>query len=157
MRGHRIELDRLVPVWADGRRTAVRMALLIAASAFLSLGAPVRFVSALRECRELHIFMPPFKTILGGALVPFIICCFVFTAEAAFNYAGHRTGGSRSDYTMRRLPKRWEFHMRCVLLPLIGVIAACLAALILWLIFRWLYFTFTPPEFLRDMSFREVL
>ena len=51
---------------------------------------------------------------------------------------------SKSYYTMKRLPSRWEYPLRCALLPVCGWLALAVAANLLMLLAGGIYLLATP-------------
>ena len=65
--------------------------------------------------------------------------------------------GSKSYYTMKRLPNRWEYPLRCALLPVGGALALFIAANLLLLLMGGLYLWATPPELQPLGAKRDIL
>lgn len=63
--------------------------------------------------------MEDFAQLLDWMLLGFAVTAVCMAALAVWHYASHFQG-SRSIYTMRRLPQRWELARRCLTLPLLG-------------------------------------
>ena len=87
--------------------------------------------------------MPDFVEILGIALIGFQIVAALSIAAAVMHYMYH-FHESKSIYTMRRLPKWWEIHRRCLTLPLCALASAGLAAFLFLLGFFAVYMLVTP-------------
>jgi len=75
------------------------------------------------------------------------VVAVVALPQICINYASHRMG-SRSDYLMRRLPDRWEWHRRCLTVPLAAVALSALLVLALLVIFFLVYQYRTPYQWL---------
>ena len=73
---------------------------------------------------------------LGAALLAFV------------NYSNFRNG-SKSVYLMRRLPDKWEYHRRCLTLPLLTILAGLVSIPILLGLFYALYLHATPEQCLQ--------
>ena len=73
---------------------------------------------------------------LGAVIVAFV------------NYSGFRNG-SKSVYLMRRLPNKWEYHRRCLALPLLAILAGLVSIPILLGLFYALYLHATPEQCLQ--------
>ena len=73
---------------------------------------------------------------LGAALLAFV------------NYSNFRNG-SKSVYLMRRLPDRWEYHRRCLALPLMTILAGLVSIPILIGLFYAIYLHATPEQCLQ--------
>ena len=87
--------------------------------------------------------MPDFVEILGEALLGFGIVSALMVAGAVMHYSYHYHE-SKSIYTMRRLPKTWEIHRRCLTLPLCGMGISLIFAFVCLMIFYMIYMTLTP-------------
>lgn len=119
-----------------------------------SMGFFVRYVNALDELyayenRERFLLdtavMPDFVDLLGGALWGFLALAVAMLAFAVYHYAYHRQG-SNAFYLMRRLPKRFELHRRCLALPIGAALGCALCAFVLLLLYFGIYLLFTPRE-----------
>ena len=64
---------------------------------------------------------------------------------------------SKSYYTMKRLPNRWEYPLRCALLPVCGALALFVSAQLLLLLAGGLYLWATPPELQPLGAKRDIL
>lgn len=108
---------------------------------------------------EVHLrpdaVMPDFVDVLRPFLMGFLILALCMAAFIAVHYAYHHQG-SKSIYLMRRLPDRWERHRRCWTLPLLGIAACLLAALILLLIYYGLYMLATPKACLTPHQWQKI-
>lgn len=89
--------------------------------------------------------MASFALIVRGCLNLFPVIALAMACFAALHYAYHRRG-SRSDYTMRRLPDRWEMHRRCLTIPLCAALITLLAGIIVCLAYFGIYMLVTPEE-----------
>jgi len=89
--------------------------------------------------------MKDFGALLENSLAGFLVlaCCMI--GWIVYHYLYHYQG-SRSIYLMKRLPKAWELHRRCLTLPLLGVLISFAAAFILLLIYFGIYLALTPEE-----------
>ena len=92
--------------------------------------------------------MPPFWALASRYLVPLPLYALIYLLGAAtMNYLRCRKG-ARADYTLRRLRDPWEFHRRCLSLPLFWA-ALCLAVfLLLTGLYYFIYLRLTPEEWL---------
>ena len=147
-------LSRLVPLGCDGRQE-LRWLLWGLAAGF---AVDLRFVLAYFSARGgLYLYSGGVRQLIPGAVIaPFsdllawsLLGCFgaalAMLALAAWHYATHFRG-SRSIYTMRRLPSRWELHRRCLTLPALGAAAYLLEAAALWGLDFLLYALATPAQ-----------
>ena len=64
---------------------------------------------------------------------------------------------SKSYYTMRRLPNRWEYPLRCALLPVSGVLELLVVSQILLLLAGAAYLYITPDTWLPAGARESVL
>ena len=64
---------------------------------------------------------------------------------------------SKSYYTMKRLPNRWEYPLRCALLPVGGALALFVSVNLLLLLMGGLYLWATPPELQPLGAKRDIL
>ena len=100
-----------------------------------------------RKGRELieGAVMPDFAELMDGTLLVFLAIALTMMGLAIYHYIYHRLD-TKSYYVMRRLPSRWELHRRCLTLPVIGLLICGAAALIVTLIYYWIYMGCTPEE-----------
>ena len=89
--------------------------------------------------------MPDFAELMDGTLLVFLAIALTMLGLAIYHYIYHRLD-TKSYYVMRRLPSRWELHRRCLTLPMIGLLICGAAALIMTLIYYWIYMGCTPEE-----------
>ena len=82
--------------------------------------------------------MADFYKVLGNALFWFPIVILIMLAAIIMHYAHHHSG-SKSIYTMRRLPDRWELHRRCIAAPAVSVLISIGVAALLFFIFYGVY------------------
>ena len=162
MKKLRIRWERLAPVGLDGRREALWIAGGLGASVLWATGPLFRLLKAWRRLRfdpiggyRIERFMDYFSDIMGSGLAGFPVMWLCLAALAVWHYAYHRQG-SRADYTMRRISSRWEFHRRCLTIPVVGIVLALALAWGLYQLYWWMYLTFTPPECLRDVAIMTV-
>ncbi len=83
--------------------------------------------------------------ITDGVFDGFIIAIFIFVFLACYHYIYHGRD-SKSIYTMKRLPNKYELHRRCLAAPLIGITLCIILSLTFLLIFYHYYMTKTPAE-----------
>ena len=99
--------------------------------------------------------MPDFVEILDRSLLGFQIVCAIMIAAAVMHYVYHYHE-SKSIYTMRRLPSRWELHRRCLTLPVVGILLAVLAAFLVLLICYASYMITTPDVCLTPDQWQKI-
>ncbi len=143
MIGKRIALEKLAPVGADVQKQLRWTGVALAASALWSLRALMRIVREMKTLKAV-IDQGAFSSVaaypryLGSAFYGFALLSLVLAGLAVWNYAAFRRG-ARADYLMRRLPNRWEYHRRCLAVPLLGIAASVLVALTLYVLYRAVY------------------
>lgn len=166
MKKYKIDLSRYTPVGAETRDQLTIMLAALVISALWSLKLPfviIRELNGLKSCLEagMNIYVDSFSRLIGSAFYGFYIIALVSAGLAVWNYASHRQG-SRADYLMRRLPDRWEYHRRCLAVPLAGILISLGLALVLRLLYGALYWNMfneitrgleDPERFLRSEDF----
>ena len=85
-----------------------------------------------------------FSPVLAVLPVMVLVTLIYLTAKVIAHYRMFRSGGSRSDYTMKRLPDRREFHRRALAIPLFGLAGLALVYLAVLGIDIAVYFLITP-------------
>lgn len=152
----RLDLDRFAPVGYDWRHELRYFAGGLIAALLYSLGFPVRLSSARnllyvtspltgkRVLRE-GMMMQDFAELIGKCLLAFPLVALMMAVFGVLHYASHRRG-SRSDYTMRRLPDPWELHRRCLTIPVCSVLICLIAGFAMLLVYYGIYMLTTPPE-----------
>ena len=89
--------------------------------------------------------MPDFAELMDGTLLVFLAIALTMMGLVIYHYIYHRLD-TKSYYVMRRLPSRWELHLRCLTLPVTGLLICGVAALIMIAIYYWIYMGCTPEE-----------
>lgn len=143
MKRTRLALNGLAPAGVSARGEVKWILISLGASALWSLRGALAIVSEMRELHERLlenrvIAITVFPGIIGTALFGFYLTALVLALLAVWHYVFHRLG-ARSDYTMRRLPNGLEYHIRCLAIPVLGIIVSLLLALALWWIYRSFY------------------
>lgn len=99
--------------------------------------------------------MPPFRMMGRIVLAPLpYMAASLLIGGVASNYRFCRSG-SRSDYTMRRLPDPWEYHRRCWALPLLSCVLYLLAFAALYAISFSIYHFATPKALLAPTLWQQ--
>jgi len=80
-----------------------------------------------------------------GSGIGFLTMSLLMLIFVPYYYYYHYQG-SHSIYLMRRLPSRWELHIRCWSLPLMSGAAFLLAGFVLLLFCFFIYMVVTPGE-----------
>lgn len=149
-------LKEYVPIGIDAVREAKWLTGGLCASACFSFFVfIIRCVSArdelyyitrnrTRVLREGAV-MKDYRDILDIAFAGFAVVAVAMLGFAALHYAYHRTG-SRSIYTMRRLPQPMELHRRCLALPAAGIALCALLSFLLLCIYYLIYIAMTPEQ-----------
>ena len=124
-------------------------------SLLVSFGFLIRYFGKLSELyiyrsgsvRELDVtrVMPDFYEILDGCLRFYIIFAVCMLLLIVYHYAFHYMG-SKSIYTMRRLPNKWELHRRCLILPIASALILLASAGITLLLWFAIYMLCTPEQ-----------
>ncbi len=89
--------------------------------------------------------MTDFYLIIDGVFDGFIIAAFIFIFLACYHYIYHGRD-SKSIYTMKRLPNKYELHIRCLTVPLIGIVLCAVLSAALLVLFYHYYMSNTPAE-----------
>lgn len=89
--------------------------------------------------------MIPFEELTNGLFGSFYLVIVFCVVVAAYHYYYHYQG-SRMMYLMRRLPNKWEVHIRCLALPIAGSLMAVLYAVLLKTVFYAIYIFCTPSQ-----------
>ncbi len=156
---------KYVPLGIDAKRAFVCAATFLAVSVVYSMGFLFRY---LNYYGELFIWqngekilapdqvMADFNLILDGYLNGFIVTVIFMIGTAAYYYIYHYHGGSKSIYTMRRLPSRMELWKRCLAIPAATILSCALLAFILTLVYFGVYMLFTPDECLAPDQWQKL-
>lgn len=153
MRNKWESLSRLFPLgWPwQNEIMAAACALALSALTALSLFA-YQFGKALdslyygtRPYRQLApgTMVPPYPQVLGSALLGFGLVALCLILMPIGHFLWHRWG-SRSDYLMRRLPRRQELAKRCIAGPALLLVITILTGLVLFGLFFIWYQAATP-------------
>lgn len=152
----RLDLDKYSPAGYDWRQELKYFAGGLISALLYSLGFLYRLGNARnllyitspltgkRVLRE-GMLMQDFAELLGRSLLAFPLVALMMAVFGALHYAYHRRG-ARSDYTMRRLPDRWELHRRCLTIPACAVLICLIAGFLMLLVYYGIYMLATPPE-----------
>ncbi|MBQ3136196.1 MAG: hypothetical protein IJB74_01805 [Clostridia bacterium] len=103
-----------------------------------------------------NITMVDFCNIIAdGTFDVFKVAIFIFLAMIGVNY-GYHYRDSKSIYTMRRLPNKYELHIRCIALPLTAIIISIILSFALLMVFYCHYMTVTPDELLLPAQWEKL-
>lgn len=100
-------------------------------------------------------YMPPFSELValpGLSFLP-MPCALVWLLVRNISYFR----SSKSYYTMKRLPNRWEYPLRCAMLPVGGALALFVSVNLLLLLMGGLYLWATPANMLAAGAEQDVL
>lgn len=163
----RLDLERYAPVGYDWRRELKFFAGgLIGAFLYGTLRYGLRLRSAYdslyylsrttgqRILRE-GVVMEDFAVLIDRCLSAFPLIALMMAFFAVLHYAYHRRG-SRSDYTMRRLPDRWEMHRRCLAIPVTTALICLIAGFAMLLIYYGIYMLVTPEQCLTQGQWAKI-
>lgn len=150
------DLSRLTPPgynW-ERERTVFRTALTLSGVAYVMIffssytsawrSVFYRDLGGTLQCREVSFLSFP-RLVLYCALA-YRLTVALSLVQAWQHYLYFRTG-SRSDYTMRRLGKPFERHVRVWAVPVIACAVCAVSVAVLKLICYGLYLFMTPDQF----------
>lgn len=100
--------------------------------------------------------MVPFSSLLGYSLYGCVIALLSMIPLALYFWSFHYQG-SKSIYTMRRLPRRRELFLRCFTVPALGALLYSLELLVLLLVNFAIYWLCTPEQCLPPFSWASLL
>ncbi len=122
---------------------------------FISVGFWVDLQNTLDEFSRVSLSagqslaMPSFVALLGNYMILFpfltVLCLGLIPRYYLMHY-----GESRSVYLMRRLPKRWALHHRCITLPLCMAGLTLLVGGLLLAFYYHCYCKLTPTALWQD-------
>lgn len=100
--------------------------------------------------------MPPFWEVLGTSLYGCFVAALAMVVVAIQLYSSYYQG-SKSIYTMRRLPDRWERWRRVLTIPALAALGYLLLAFVLRCLDFTIYMLCTPEPCLHPYSWLELL
>lgn len=160
----RIDWSRYAPLGIDGAAAMRRVFSMPAVSAIISLHFFFRLTEALDELYlntgSARVLVPtrqmaPFVEVLGGSLLMFLFSALMMIVVGVYFYLYHYQG-SRSIYTMRRLPNRWELWRRVLTLPGLTVLLCAVSALLLVVLYFAIYTWVTPAPCLQPGQWQTI-
>ena len=99
--------------------------------------------------------MEDFAVLVDGCMTLFPALALCMALTAVWRYAWHWRG-SRSIYTMRRLPDRWELHRRCLAVPVCTVLISLALGFAVFMIYYGIYFLATPGQCLAPGQWERI-
>lgn len=91
------------------------------------------------------VLMPEFFMVIGRILAIYLVPALLAAVLVVQNYRYHRTG-SMSVYLMKRLPNPWEYHRRCLTIPLVELVLTGVVVAVILLLFWGLYWLVVPIQ-----------
>ena len=157
------KLHELVPPGVDGEKHADRLYTGLLLSTILScmgfafsIGIHWKRIQNFTPTTDANYVLSEcdfLSTLLFPLLGVSIFFGFVYVAIAAIilaiSYYRGFSQESQSLYLMRRLPDRWEYHRRCLALPLMTILAGLVSIPILIGLFYAIYLHATPEQCLQ--------
>lgn len=162
----RLDLDRFAPAGYDWRQELKYFAGGLISAFLYSL----RYLGRLRNGYEAlyttspltgkrvlrgDLMMTNFCDLIDNCLLAFPLVALMMAVFGVLHYAYHRRG-SRSDYTMRRLPDPWEMHRRCLTIPVCTVLICLITEFAMLLVYYGIYMLVTPPECLTPGQWERI-
>ena len=150
----KLDLSRYVPLGIDARSEWQGYIAGLAVAVVYSMIYLLRYFNARENLYEWTLkgkqliegaVIPDFAELMDGTLLVFVAIVLTMMGLAVYHYIYHRID-TNSFYVMRRLPSRWELHLRCLTLPAAGLLICGAATLIMILIYYWIYMGCTPDE-----------
>lgn len=89
--------------------------------------------------------MPNFEFLTKDLFEVFGVVLIFCALTIVYHYYYHYQG-SKMMYLMRRLPNKWEVHLRCFTLPVVAGVITILYMLVLRLLFFAIYYWCTPIQ-----------
>ena len=146
--------ERFAPPGYDWKGELKWLMLGLIAAFIWTFGFVIRFGS---ELNDLYIYdsflgkrflregsvMAPYLSVVGESFKGFSVFAVLMIAVGIMHYM-YFFRGSKSIYTMRRLKRRSEIWLRCVITPLVWVIICIVFALIVLAIDFVIYILATP-------------
>ena len=150
----RIDLSRLAPLGLDGKKEGQ---WIVTGWVLAGLMAAIEFSNQYTDAlARLYLYGGSIKLIPGAVMTEFSLlvmgCEFGFVLLglalgllAVYHYSYH-SQGSKPVYLMRRLPKPWELHIRCLGMPLAGIAGGLALLGLECVLFYCVYRSCTPVQ-----------
>ena len=148
------DLSRYVPVGASFRRFIKGYLLYLGFSVLYSFGFLIRFNTAYNHLyyveRGIRVLRPDsiisdFHELIDHFFIFFQLMIPLMILYMFFFYMSHYTE-SKSIYLMKRLPQKYELYVRCMTLPLIGIIITIITGFLLLMLYYLIYMNVTPTQ-----------
>lgn len=91
------------------------------------------------------VLMPTFEDLITGRFDIFFLVIIYCVIIAIYHYFYHYQG-SKMMYLMKRLPNKWEVHIRCLILPVCASIIAVVYMFVLRTLYYAIYILCTPSQ-----------
>lgn len=137
----KIRKDKLAPVGANVNKSFVTLGVILGA-----FGGESFFTYLLKLSTHLldenFEGTVEFKDLTESSFACAVIAALVLLGIIMMNYIqSSRYKGSNPKYTWKRLPQWWELHVRCLAVPVIGLLALAAEVMLLcglyYLAYRW--------------------
>lgn len=99
--------------------------------------------------------MTDFGVLMEGTMRWFLVAAVLLVVLMGLHY-GHHRFRSKSVYLMRRLPDRWEYHRRCLALPLAGLALCGVLAFACLCLCYAIYMLATPAVWLTPDQWQKI-
>ena len=151
----KIDLNRFVPLGIDGKTEGKWVLTGLAVAGFAAIVIfGNQYTDALSRLYHYGLgrkklipdaVMTDFSEIMMGCDVGFSLVCLAMVMLGFYHYHYH-SQGSKAIYLMRRLPSRWELHIRCLGLPVAGAVGSMALLGLLTVLFYLIYYFCTPAQ-----------
>lgn len=158
-------MARRLPLGVDAPRFELNLLVGVIASVLFHLQFILRYASAHNDLYSYYqgnikrlngTMMPAFHEILGTSLYGCFVAALAMIVVAVQFYATHFQG-SKSIYTMRRLPDRRELWRRVLTMPVLAALGFLVLAFVLRCLDFTIYMLLTPDQCLYPYSWTELL
>lgn len=158
-------MARRLPLGVDAPKFETSLIVGVAAALLFHLQFILRYVATRADLYTYYVggirrlngtMMPAFREVLSTSLYGCFVAALAMVVVAIQFYAGHYQG-SKSIYTMRRLPDRWELWRRVLTMPVLAALGFLLLAFLLRCLDFTIYMLFTPDQCLPPYSWTELI
>ncbi len=150
------KLARFLPLGIEARTTFHQLCTAYGIAAAFTLALPMNILGQYdnlyyhegsRKIFYEGLMMPMFGELAPTWFVLFAALLIGCVGMAALFYLYHWQD-SMSIYTMRRLPSRWELHIRCLTVPIAAALLAILLAALLMALYYAFYHWLVPEPYI---------